>query len=316
MSRRSDVFKQHVLNQLYGLPHIEEKNLEAPTKQSSANQEQRSKISDSSIDVKQTIPVHRKIYTVSLPPSQYEMSSTRQNEQPKSHDSSDEVQDESDCPRRFQRKRRHKRKLCSSFSFSNDAQTVLEQQPKLFETDILQTTHIDSAKHTTETLSKNKKRKLKKKRHKEKLRAAGLLSKATALEFTYQPEEGRSEEDDAEGEKKASEIIDFLQATQEIYFTDGKNRAEDVCPALEDVHRILQSLESGTVPSSDVLFLHRLKNLVVLQDINRLTIVLKEFKENAMMSPGEATAVCSLFHYWVTDILSMNKNNRNNNPCI
>lgn len=67
-----------------------------------------------------------------------------------------------------------------------------------------------------ERISRNKKRKLKKKRHKEKLLSMGLMPRASALEFTYQ-KDGEEEED---GERRAAEVSDFLRTTMEIYKSD------------------------------------------------------------------------------------------------
>lgn len=53
-------------------------------------------------------------------------------------------------------------------------------------------------------ISKNKQRKLKKKRHKEKLLSMGLMPQATALEFTYRKDE---EDDDSRG--RAAEVSDL-----------------------------------------------------------------------------------------------------------
>ena len=84
--------------------------------------------------------------------------------------------------------------------------------------DNLQLQQIDSPK-----ISKNKKRKMKKKRQKEKMRAAGLVTKTTGVDFTYQPDKNNREE--AAGlkdiDEKADSILDFLQATQQIYFADS-----------------------------------------------------------------------------------------------
>lgn len=70
-----------------------------------------------------------------------------------------------------------------------------------------------------ERISKNKKRKLKKKRHKEKLLSSGLMPRATALEFTYKRD---VEENDEEEERRAAEVSDFLKETMKSYMSDCK----------------------------------------------------------------------------------------------
>lgn len=82
--------------------------------------------------------------------------------------------------------------------------------------DNLQLEHADSR-----ALSRNKKRKMKKKRQKARMRVAGLLTKPTGIDFTYKPEreEGTNVED---VDKKTDDILDFLQTTQEIYFSDSR----------------------------------------------------------------------------------------------
>lgn len=73
-----------------------------------------------------------------------------------------------------------------------------------------------------ERISKNKKRKLKKKRHKEKLLSMGLLPRATALEFTYKKD---AEEGD-DSEKRAAEVSDFLRTTMKLYMSDCEYQTE------------------------------------------------------------------------------------------
>lgn len=71
----------------------------------------------------------------------------------------------------------------------------------------------------SECLSKNKRRKMKKKRHKEKLLSLGLVPRSVAVEFTYRESEEKDEEDE---EKKVEEVLDFLQSTRDLYFSDRK----------------------------------------------------------------------------------------------
>lgn len=70
-----------------------------------------------------------------------------------------------------------------------------------------------------ERISRNKKRKLKKKRHKQKLLSMGLMPRAAALEFTYQKD---GEEEEEEDERRAAEVSDFLRTTMEMYLSDCK----------------------------------------------------------------------------------------------
>lgn len=73
----------------------------------------------------------------------------------------------------------------------------------------------------SECLSRNRRRKMKKKRHKEKLLALGLVPRSMALEFTYKQSE---EKEDEEEEKKVEEVLEFLQSTRDLYQLDRKFR--------------------------------------------------------------------------------------------
>ncbi|KFV90467.1 Glutamate-rich protein 1, partial [Fulmarus glacialis] len=178
--------------------------------------------------------------------------------------------------RRRIRRKKQKNSLQNSNNLHGE-QTESGMQETLVQ-DNLQLQQIDSPK-----ISKNKKRKMKKKRQKEKMRAAGLVTKTTSVDFTYQPDKNNREE--AAGlkdiDEKADSILDFLQATQQIYFADNKSEGTDSATAQE----LLQYLESRTISSSDVTLLHQLKSFVLLQDIERLKDALKQFQEQAMMLP-------------------------------
>ncbi|XP_039241494.1 glutamate-rich protein 1 isoform X2 [Pipra filicauda] len=215
----------------------------------------------------------RRIYKVDLPPEGYvaatpdAISSAISENSGSSADSTEEEyqgQTKRKCVRRKKQK--------SSLQISNNLhgeQTDCGMQEALVP-DNLQLQQTDSPK-----ISRNKKRKMKKKRQKEKKRAAGLVTKTTSVDFTYQPDKNNREE--AAGlkdiDEKADSILDFLQATQQIYFADN------------------------------VTHLHRLKSLVLLQDTERLKDALKQFQEQSMMLPDHTKVATSLFHYWITDIL-------------
>uniref|UniRef100_A0A8C7CMS0 Glutamate-rich protein 1 n=1 Tax=Oncorhynchus kisutch TaxID=8019 RepID=A0A8C7CMS0_ONCKI len=156
-----------------------------------------------------------------------------------------------------------------------------------------------------ERLSKNKRRKLKKKRHKEKLLSLGLMPRAAALEFTYQ-REGNGEDDEMR-QRRAAEVMDFLRTTQEIYVSDRSLPAGRLHVSSGVVEGLLTSLSNGTFPPPVLAQLHSLKSLVQQQDTERLAKALQELQNSSTMSPSEATAVVSLFQYWITDILPLQR---------
>lgn len=81
-----------------------------------------------------------------------------------------------------------------------------------------------------ECMSKNKKRKLKKKRHKDKLRSMGLIPRAAALEFTYRKDGEEEEEEGDIDERRATEVSDFLRTTMKLYASDCKYLARHLIP--------------------------------------------------------------------------------------
>ncbi|KAM9018864.1 glutamate-rich protein 1 isoform 1-T1 [Ara ararauna] len=250
-----------------------------------------------------TIVPPKKMYTVNLPPEGYVADTTgavRISTSESSDSSADLTEEEYQGQTKRKRFRRKKQK--SSLQNSNNLrgeQTDSGMQEALVR-DNLQLQQTDNPK-----ISKNKKRKMKKKRQKEKMRAAGLVTKTTGVDFTYQPDKNDREE--AAGLKdiveKTDSILDFLQATQQIYFADSKSKCTDSAVNAAAAQELLQYLESRTISSSDVTLLHRLKSLILLQDIERLKDALKEFQEQSMMPPDHTKIITSLFHYWITDIL-------------
>ncbi|XP_065446220.1 glutamate-rich protein 1 isoform X3 [Chrysemys picta bellii] len=221
-----------------------------------------------------------------------------ENAQASSECASSPEEDSHGQPKRRRIRRKKRKNTVGNPDNLHGEQTESGKHETLFQ-DNLQLQQTDGTK-----VSKNKKRKMKKKRQKEKMKAAGMLTKTTGVDFTYQPEKDNSERADFKDiYEKADGILDFLQATQEIYFADNKSKCTDSPMSSATVQEILQHLESHSMASSDVTLLHQMKSLVLLQDTERLKGILEQFQEHSMMLPDHAKIISSLFHYWITDIL-------------
>ncbi|ELK10070.1 Glutamate-rich protein 1 [Pteropus alecto] len=173
------------------------------------------------------------------------------------------------------------------------------------------------------TASRSRRRKLKKRRRVQRKREAGQPTRAPGVDFTYQPAGGSSEQQAAPGShgeeaaaspedageeagegtsEKADGLLNFLKSTQEIYFYDGGSRRPDLVfeAASEE---LLRSLRAGSVAPSDVLSLHRMKTLLLLQDTSQLQLSLDEFAQRCTMPPDHARVISAFFNYWITHIL-------------
>ncbi|XP_051471164.1 glutamate-rich protein 1 isoform X1 [Apus apus] len=250
-----------------------------------------------------TVLSPRKVYTVNLPPEGYvavipDAVNTAVSENLDSSAGSTEEEYQGQTKRKRIRRKKQNNSLQNSNNLHGE-QTESGMQKTLVQGD-LQLQQIDSPK-----ISKNKKRKMKKKRRKEKMRAAGLVTKTTSVDFTYQPDKSNREEaaDLKDIDEKSNSILDFLQATQQIYFTDNKSECTDSAVNSAAAQELLRYIELRTISSSDLTLLHQLKSLVLVQDIERLKDALKQFQEQSMMPPDHTKIVTSLFHYWITDIL-------------
>uniref|UniRef100_A0A8D0BKJ3 Glutamate rich 1 n=1 Tax=Salvator merianae TaxID=96440 RepID=A0A8D0BKJ3_SALMN len=244
-----------------------------------------------------------KMYTVSPAPEDYEpatyVETGHENTETDGANSDANTSGENDQeqPKRKRIRRKKQKNIWRNPDNVREGQAEGGKQEKLME-DNFQLQHGDGSK-----ISRNKKRKMKKKRQKEKMRAAGLLTKPAGIDFTYKPErEGGPDFEDVD--EKVDDILDFLQATQEIYFSESRAsiRAESAVHS-ETVQEILQSLESRNMSSSDVALLHRMKSLVHLQNVGQLKDVLEDFHTQSVMPSDHAKAISALFLYWITDIL-------------
>lgn len=251
-----------------------------------------------------TVPVHnekelmhhQKIYTVSLPPDDYVHLQTNE-EGSSSTESSDLHEDIEDHPAKRRKRRRRRKK--ENFTSHSSPDRTYNQQP----------TDQQSLKSEGVFINKNKKRKLQRKRQKERLKAAGLWPKTKMV--SSQPESGMVDTETAEMSiaqseeelKKTQDLLDFLQATQEIYFTESKSLCADSALSIELVLEIMNRIKNGAVPYSELCLLHHLKSLLLLQDIERLKDSLDSFKEHSSMPLDHKMALHSLFFYWISDIL-------------
>ncbi|XP_048353703.1 glutamate-rich protein 1 isoform X3 [Sphaerodactylus townsendi] len=243
----------------------------------------------------------RKMYSVTPPPEDYvpDPDSKVDYENSESNDDNDYDTSEEHYQGQPMKKRirRKKQKTILQNTDNSHEDQVGYGKPENPTEDNLQLPHADS-----QDLSRNKRRKMKKKRQRTRMKAAGLLTKPTGIDFTYKPEkeEGMNFED---VDKKGDEVLDFLQATQEIYFSDKRSKCEAPSMSSESIYESLQNLESHSMAASDVTLLHRMKSLVLLQDVERLKSATEEFQMHSAVPPDHAKAISLLFLYWITDIL-------------
>ncbi|XP_061599651.1 glutamate-rich protein 1 isoform X2 [Cololabis saira] len=158
-----------------------------------------------------------------------------------------------------------------------------------------------------EHVSRNKKRKLKKKRHKEKLLSMGLMPRASTLEFTYQKDGDEREEEEAEDERRVAELSGFLRTTTEIYMSDTSPHVVRIPQLSATLDDLIDGFASERKPNSVLNQLYSLKTFIQQKETENLEKALKELNNNPFMSAEETTAVVALCKYWITDILPMQR---------
>ncbi|KAK3563447.1 hypothetical protein QTP86_028892 [Hemibagrus guttatus] len=309
MSLRKDVFQAKVLQRLYPARLKVEKAPETPVHHTQAAK------SFKGVQVKPSKgPGHagvsalsdRKVYTVLPPPKDYIPASgdglgspsdaqavNNADEMPVDLSGSEDGKDDHASKKR---KRRRKRK----------AATLSEENPATAAAD------HDKAKDAeernpgnargSECLGKNKRRKMKKKRHKEKLLALGLMPRFTAVEFTYKESEEKDEEDE---EKELEEVLDFLQSTRDLYFSDRSCGPGDPSVSLSTTDSLFTRLSDGTSPPAVLSVLRRLRALLRQREVEELHTALQEFTHSSTLPKDETEVICTLFHYWITEVLPM-----------
>ncbi|KAG8581801.1 hypothetical protein GDO81_007809 [Engystomops pustulosus] len=241
---------------------------------------------------------HLKVYTVSLPPDDYIPSPQTDLKAPTTEDSDLNEDKTMETRRRHRRKKKVDTTHASTHDKGQSVQETLHPPQKM----------------EGEKMNKNKKRKLQRRRQKERLQAEGLWTKGRKCQtdvcltedHTIQQMDEKAEEDQ---EKRREDLRDFLQATQELYFSDSMARCSESAPMVEQILEIMDQIKSGAMPFSEVQLLHHLKSLLLLQDIERLNNSLDSFKEQSSLPLDLVRALCTLFDYWITNILPIKTSN-------
>lgn len=200
-AQRRHVFVGKVLKKLYpDVPHGQEKK--APVTPASKNPLE--KVAPERLKGGSIRPVSgsdtqvrpaRRLYTVSLPPEGWAPPPEPPSfSSPEGSSSSEDTADQDLCEQPKRRRiRKHKSKKKLKNPNIHVEQAELEKQQSLLQ-EKLQPRHTDGP-----MISKNKKRKLKKKQQIKRKKAAGLLTGASGVNFMYQPEENSSGQDDMRG---------------------------------------------------------------------------------------------------------------------
>ncbi|XP_005922437.1 glutamate-rich protein 1 isoform X1 [Haplochromis burtoni] len=317
MAHRKEVFQSKVLQKLYPAiqevvteqspPHIVEalgKKKHLKSKAPGVDT-----ASGDAVKRQSAAKLGRRMYTVLPPPADYDihseesvslqqLKSINSVEEPaegNNHESDKVLDEEQEAEEQRRRRRKRKKKATVCQDSGNDEATPGSESG----TGQNQTAGDEGA----ERISRNKKRKLKKKRHKQKLLSMGLMPRAAALEFTYQKD---GEEEEEEDERRAAEVSDFLRTTMEMYLSDSSSHASTIPDLSATVDGLLGAIDGGSKPNSVLKQLYSLKTLVQQTDTEKLEKALKELCSNSScMSAEETTAVVTLFQYWITDILPM-----------
>uniref|UniRef100_A0A452R485 Glutamate rich 1 n=1 Tax=Ursus americanus TaxID=9643 RepID=A0A452R485_URSAM len=225
------------------------------------------------------VPPRRRLYTVSLPPEGYVPTPPEPQGSPASEDTSSSDDELHDQPKR-RRARKHKsRKSFKNPNNDHAEQAEFEKRQSLLQ-EKLQPRPTDGP-----TISKNKKRKLKKKEQMKRKKAAGLRTTASGSNFMYQPEEDAcrehsTDEDVKSTNEKADGILNFLKSTQEIYFYDGASKDADSAVSMEASQELFQHLEDHSMSPSDVLLVDHMKTLLLMRDTESLLHALERFFPN------------------------------------
>ncbi|XP_036449975.1 glutamate-rich protein 1 [Colossoma macropomum] len=319
MSLRKDVFQAKVLQRLYpAAPKAKEMLDSAVHRPKPASAPRRVKVKPNKETGSAGVSdlVGKKVYTVLPPPEDYRLTGGDENPEPISaadgtavnlsgSEDSDVTEDEGHVRKRRRRRRKRKADDAGAGRIFTPPQEGAQRQAEEAEGENGQ--KLEVLEGQKEQISKSKKRKLKKKRQKEKLRSLGLAPQSRPLEFTYRQNKGEEEEEenDEENSQKVEEILDFLRTTWDIYLSDRSCTAGRPSLSLSTAESLFTCLSEGTAPPAAVSGLCTLRALLGQRDVERLNTALQEFSHTSTLTTDETVLVCTLFQYWVTEVLPM-----------
>ncbi|KAM9356184.1 uncharacterized protein erich1 isoform 2-T2 [Pholidichthys leucotaenia] len=300
MAQRKEVFQSKVLQKLYSATLKSEKEQSSPSTVETPTQKiqppkrkasQKGAASEDQGKTQNAADRGRRMYTVLPPPADYSFHPDKSVTLPRLEsmnsgkdpaeiisETGEEPEDAQDSEELKKVKRRRKRKRKATFhqDCSKDRATPVSGSS----TGQGQAPVDEGGEH----ISKNRKRKLKKKRHKDKLLSMGLVPRAAALEFTYQKADG--EEDSG---RSAAEVSDFLRTTLEIYMSDSLMHEVELSHLSATVEGLLSSITNGSKSKTVLKQLCSLKAFVQHKETDKLEKTLKELSDNPTLS----AATCS-----------------------
>ncbi|XP_066538244.1 glutamate-rich protein 1 [Hoplias malabaricus] len=315
MSFRKDVFQAKVLQRLYPAAPQVEKVLDSTSVHipdpAPVSKRVQLKPNIGTGSVAACGLLGKKVYTVLPPPEEYRPTQGDEKSEaisiadgtagPEHSDDSEEEDEGAHTRKRRKRKKKSRANDARAWKTSTSTQdgTVQGQEEEAVDKNRpnLQVPGVQGR------LSKSKKRKLKKKRQKEKLHSLGLAPQSRALEFTYRLDRGEEEEENDEGKSQnTEEVLDFLRTTWDLYCSDHSRTVGSPFLSLSTAESLFTHLSEG---KADVSSVCRLRALLGHREVEQLNTALQEFRHNSTMSTDETQLICSLFYYWITEVLPM-----------
>ncbi|XP_022088140.1 uncharacterized protein LOC110977907 isoform X2 [Acanthaster planci] len=289
--KRESVFKAHVLEKLYP---SEATVQDKPPPQETATKTELERSAGS-------VPTRAKLYTVHPPPggllqtlarNTSEMSEKRLKSSCSESESSNDSQGAHDRPvRKRKRKKKHGQRVrekvpCDTAEVDSPLTKGEDTQPQVSPTK-------SSSQPTTAdaSLTKNQRRKLRKKRA--KLGRLQDRAQIQAEEFTVDVNKqsliGKGDDRECEDES-TQEVVEFLEAVWRVFSSDG-SKTEIKNSITQPFQTMIDKMSNGKMSKETVNQMRDIKKLLVLQDFRRAQMKLTECLNN--QASTSESAECS-----------------------